>query len=222
MKSKVCGLPSLEVAERIIALKPDSIGIYCWGEDWAERGRNFCSFEVGKMIAKKAKIADVDTFYLTFALTAEELVEEWNKVQTSHIQLLNDIKPTEITKAKYRLPDVNLVKVVGIVSMKSIEEARDYMNCHEIDALLLDSRVSGTVRGGTGMTHDWNVSCAIVSESPKPVWLAGGIRPENVMDAMKKVRPYGIDAETGLQNADGSKNYEAIEDFIRLIKKFEQ
>ena len=83
----------------------------------------------------------------------------------------------------------------------------------------MDSR-SGDARGGTGKTHDWNVSKQIVQTITKPVWLAGGIRLHNVEEAMATVSPYGIDVETGVQNPDGTKNYEAIESFIKLVQKF--
>jgi phosphoribosylanthranilate isomerase len=71
-----------------------------------------------------------------------------------------------------------------------------------VDALLLDSgNQSLAVKelGGTGRTHDWGVSRRIVEASPVPVFLAGGLRPENVAEAVRAVRPFGLDVCSGVR-----------------------
>lgn len=217
MKSKICGIPTVDVAKRIISLGPDAIGVYCWKE--AEKGANFVTIKIAQQIVELATAASINTFYLTYALTAKEAFEDCSAIGNTHIQLLGDMPAEEIAKLRTMLPALQAVKVIGVTGPESIGEARQYAHSSAVDQLLLDSR-SGSVRGGTGKTHDWSISRQIAQETTKPVWLAGGIRLHNVQEAMTVVRPYGIDVETGVQNQDGTKNYDAVQDFIKLVRGF--
>ena len=102
---------------------------------------------------------------------------------------------------------------------RSIEFSQLYEKCNYVDELLLDSR-TGNKTGGTGIVHEWNISRRIVRQSRKPVWLAGGLKISNLKEAIRTVKPYGVDVETGVQNPDGSKNYYSINEFISIAKSF--
>lgn len=171
MKSKICGMPSIEIAKQVIALKPDAIGLYCWLEK--EKGANFITIEVARQIAALAAEQSIETFYLTYGLTVEEVVRDCSAIGNTHVQLLGDIPTSELVKLKTMLPALQTVKVIGVTGPESVEEALAYAHSDAVDQILLDSR-SGAVRGGTGKTHDWSVSRQIAEASPKPVWLAGG------------------------------------------------
>ena len=73
-------------------------------------------------------------------------------------------------------------------------------------------------RGGTGKTHDWSISAKIVKEIRKPVFLAGGLNPENVREAIKTVKPFAVDANSGVKEKPRIKNYEKIKEFVRYAK----
>ena len=218
MKSKICGLTSLEVAKRIIVLKPDAIGIYCWPE--TGRGDNSTTKEIARDVVQLATSASIQSFYLTYTVTAKEAYEDCALIGNTHIQIIGDMPLTEIAQLKELLPELQTVKVIGVTGPESLDEARMYAASSAVDQLLLDSRSTAGARGGTGKTHDWNISRKIVEECTKPVWLAGGIRLHNVKDAINTVRPYGIDVETGVQTPDGTKDYEAIERFIVTVRDF--
>lgn len=82
------------------------------------------------------------------------------------------------------------------------------------DALLLDSRTHDRL-GGTGETHDWDVSREIVEAMhPLPVYLAGGLRPENVAEAIRRVHPAGIDVNSGVEDGRGAKDVGRLRAFI--------
>ena len=84
----------------------------------------------------------------------------------------------------------------------------------DADALLLDTRTADRL-GGTGRTHDWSVSARIVAAAaPVPVYLAGGLRPENVVEAVERVRPAGVDANSGVEDANGRKDLERMRAFV--------
>ena len=84
------------------------------------------------------------------------------------------------------------------------------------DALLLDSRTKDRL-GGTGITHDWNISKEIVAKSKVPVILAGGLTEKNVYDAVKKVKPFGVDVNSGVED-NGWKSYEKVLKFVEDSK----
>jgi len=83
------------------------------------------------------------------------------------------------------------------------------------DAIILDSLDPSTGRkGATGLVHDWSLSRRIVEVAQVPVILAGGLNPENVARAILEVRPHGVDAHTGLEEADGTRSFDKIQAFV--------
>jgi phosphoribosylanthranilate isomerase len=92
------------------------------------------------------------------------------------------------------------VQVVHVTGEESFAEAMSA--ARHVDALLLDSgdqSLPVKELGGTGRTHDWRVSRRVVEASPAPVFLAGGLRPENVAGAVEAVGPFGLDVCSGVR-----------------------
>ena len=88
------------------------------------------------------------------------------------------------------------------------------------DCLFLDSINTKTNQfGGTGLTHDWNKSAEIVRNSKLPVVLAGGLNPNNVKEAIKIVKPYGVDTNSGCKGKDGFRDEENTYLFIKNSKE---
>jgi phosphoribosylanthranilate isomerase len=89
----------------------------------------------------------------------------------------------------------------------------------DVDAILLDSgRPTARVPelGGTGRVHDWEVSRRVVGAVDRPVWLAGGLNPDNVADAIATVRPFGVDVCSGVRT-DGGLDPVKLEAFVRAV-----
>jgi len=89
-----------------------------------------------------------------------------------------------------------------------------------VDALLLDSgNPSLRVKelGGTGRTHDWTLSARIVAQSRVPVFLAGGLNSENVLEAIRQVRPFGVDVCSGVRTAD-ELDEDKLERFMSQVR----
>ena len=87
------------------------------------------------------------------------------------------------------------------------------------DAILLDSFVSGR-HGGTGAIHDWNLSKRVKRAiHPKPLILAGGLKPENVREAIRTVQPYAVDVSTGVELRPSIKDPEKVLAFIENAKE---
>ena len=103
-----------------------------------------------------------------------------------------------------------MIKAINVTDGSAVEQAKVYEPFS--DMILLDTK-SGRRIGGTGKTHDWNISKKIVEQIDVPVVLAGGLNPENIKEAVKKVMPFGIDANSGLEHKDGSKDLEKVRKF---------
>ncbi|MBU0678091.1 MAG: phosphoribosylanthranilate isomerase [Verrucomicrobia bacterium] len=91
------------------------------------------------------------------------------------------------------------------------------LNSYPVDAFLVDS-YSTESPGGTGKTVDWSVAADFVRNSPKNVLLAGGLRPENVGEAVDMVHPWGVDVSSGVEASPGRKDLEKVREFIEACR----
>ena len=145
----------------------------------------------------------VATFLLTAETETEAIVRQQRRTGTGVLQLVDRVAPSVRRDLRRRLPGIGIVQVVHVQGASALEEAVEA--ARDSDAILLDSGAPDReVRelGGTGRTHDWSISRAVVEAvTPVPVFLAGGLTPENVGEAVGRVRPWGLDACTGLRTA---------------------
>ena len=144
----------------------------------------------------------VATFLLTRETDVAAIVDHVRRTRPSTVQLVDERAVPAHAELRVALPGVRIVQVIHVEDGTAIDRAVDA--ARTADALLLDSgRPSLDVPefGGTGRVHDWSVSRAIVEAALVPVFLAGGLTPDNVVDAMEHVRPYGLDLCSGLRRA---------------------
>lgn len=128
------------------------------------------------------------------------LVEQVRHCATPWVQICDDASPDAWSALHAALPNVRILQVVHVHGPAAIDQARTIAPF--VDAILLDSGTPtgpNPVFGGTGRTHDWSISRAIVQTCGRPVFLAGGLRPENVADAWHTVRPFGLDLCSGVR-----------------------
>jgi phosphoribosylanthranilate isomerase len=159
----------------------------------------------------------VATFLLTCKQDADSIVEQQRRCRVNTLQLCDRVARDVHRELRERLFGVSIVQVVHVSGEESYEEALRV--ARDVDALLLDSgNQSLAVKelGGTGRTHDWRVSRSIVEASPVPVFLAGGLRPENVAEAVESVRPFGLDVCSGVRT-DGRLDAEKLKRFFEHI-----
>src|ERR687886_1721188 len=136
----------------------------------------------------------VASFLLTCKTDAEEIIAQQRSLRANTLQLCDRLERGTHRDLRAALPGIALVQVVHVQSEASVDEALRV--APEVDALLLDSgnqQLAVKELGGTGRTHDWRLSRRIVEQAGKPVFLAGGLRSENVRAAIEQVRPYGLD-----------------------------
>ena len=159
----------------------------------------------------------VSTFLLTSSRKVDEIVGQQRRFGVDTIQLCDDIPPEDILELRRLTPGISIVQVIHVVGDEAIDQAR--MAVRAAHALLLDSgNPSKAVKelGGTGRIHDWAVSRKIRDEVEIPVWLAGGLTPDNIGDAIRQVWPFGVDVCSGLRT-DGLLNEEKLIRFVQNL-----
>ena len=105
-----------------------------------------------------------------------------------------------------------VIKAWRIRTKADIQDLLPYQEV--VKAFLLDAW-SPSAHGGTGETFDWSIAIEAKKVLSKPIILAGGLKPENIAQAVKQVRPWGVDVSSGVENAPGKKNIDLVADFIR-------
>jgi phosphoribosylanthranilate isomerase len=136
----------------------------------------------------------IATFLLTSETRAEAIVDHLRRCLTNTVQLVDRAEEGAHVEIRRALPHVKIVQVLHVTDENVIEEARGL--AHTVDAFLLDSGnpdLAVKELGGTGRVHDWNLSRRIVEAVARPVFLAGGLGPDNVAEAIARVRPFGVD-----------------------------
>jgi phosphoribosylanthranilate isomerase len=145
----------------------------------------------------------VATFLLTSEQSAERIIEQQRRCRTNTLQMCDRLRHGTHDELRRALPGVRLVQVVHVRGPESLAEAVEV--APRVDALLLDSgNPSLAVKelGGTGRTHDWALSRAIRERVDVPVFLAGGLRPDNARAAVETVAPFGLDLCSSVRTGD--------------------
>ncbi len=140
------------------------------------------------------------TFLLTAKQDAASIVAQHERCGTTTIQLVDALHPAELLAIRRALRSVELVQVIHVTGEAAFDEAVAVASM--VDAVLLDSGdPSRAVKelGGTGRVHDWALSRRIRDAVPCPVYLAGGLTPNNVAAAIGAVDPYGLDLCSGVR-----------------------
>ncbi len=156
------------------------------------------------LIAEIAAIAPpaAGTFLLTSATEPDAIVAQQRRCGVNTLQLCDALAAGAYPALRQALPGIALVQVIHVRGEDAVVEARRVAPL--VDGLLLDSgNPAARVKelGGTGRVHDWRLSRRIVAEVPRPVFLAGGLNAGNVADAIRRVRPWGVDLCTGVRSA---------------------
>lgn len=173
-----------------------------------------------RKIAEIARIVPppVGCFLLTSEEKAADIAEHLLRTGVPTVQLVRHLSLSETLSLDRNLLTTRRVQVIHMEDESAlglIEKYEPYVH-----AFLLDSgRPSADTPelGGTGRTHDWALSRAFVEKTSKPVFLAGGLTPENVQDAILTVRPFGVDVCTGVRT-NGHLDPKKLDDFMAAVR----
>ena len=213
MKIKICCVKSITEAEFVIQHGADAIGLVADMPSGPGIINDELIYEISKSFKQK-----IETFLLTSRINAQEIIEHHASTQTSTIQMVDEIDNQAYQVIADALPGVNLVQVIHIEDDSSYAKAIE--KSKYVDYLLLDSgKPSEEIKklGGTGETHNWEISRAVVKDSNIPVFLAGGLNKNNIIEAINFVRPYGIDLCSGVRTNDALDKNKLIQ-FMNFVR----
>ncbi len=192
---KVCCIADVQEARLAVRQGADALGLVSW-------------MPSGPGVLDEATIAEVAaavpppvaSFLLTCARDFPTLRDQQRRLGADVLQLCDAVSPEVHRQLRAALPGIRLVQVIHVQGPESLDEA--LAAAPTVDALLLDSGRPGLPvkeLGGTGRRHDWSVSRRIREASPVPVFLAGGLTPGNVAEAVRTVGPFGLDVCSGVR-----------------------
>lgn len=164
----------------------------------------------------------VARFCLSSAETAADLRDEARAGGAETVQIVRHVDPSELEKLARLDPVLRRVQVIHVEDRTALDLIKEYKRFAH--AFLLDSGRPGSPvaeLGGTGRTHDWEISAEFVRQSPHPVFLAGGLRPDNVADAIRAVQPFGLDLCSGIRTS-GSLDPDLLAAFMRAVRAADQ
>ena len=212
-KIKICCIANIEEAELAIKYGADAIGLV----SEMPSGPGVIDYDTIIEVAKSVT-GRIDTFLLTSKRTATEIIDQLKNCKTSTVQICDSLISGSHLDIKKDLPNVKIVQVIHVVDESSVEEAIE--SAKTADALLLDSgnqKLAVKELGGTGRTHNWELSRQIVDGVKIPVYLAGGLNPANVKEAIETVHPFGVDICSGLRT-NGNLDETKLSEYVKLVK----
>lgn len=197
---KICCMQSVDEAQLAIESGADAIGLVSAMPSGPGPIAEEMIAEIAAWARQTGDGRTVQTFLLTCVTDPDSIAAQHARCGTTTIQLCDVLENGAYAKLRAAVPDVALVQVIHVRGEDAVREAKEA--APHVDAILLDSgNPALTVKelGGTGRVHDWALSRRIRDSVDLPVWLAGGLRPDNVARAVDVVEPYGVDVCSGLR-----------------------
>jgi phosphoribosylanthranilate isomerase len=213
VKIKICCIASVEEAAMAIHHGADAVGLV----SKMPSGPGPIADELIADIAKTIPSA-IDSFLLTCEQSAAQIIDHVLRTGTGTVQIVDELSGGTYQQIRDVLPGLKIVQVIHVTGDESIAQAlhiQDY-----VDYILLDSgnpKAAIKTLGGTGNTHNWNISRELVKAVSIPVFLAGGLNAGNVQEAIQTVQPYGVDICSGVRT-DGKLHKQKLADFINAVR----
>lgn len=201
VKVKICGLTNLADAQVAVAAGADLLGFVFYDKS----PRHIAIPEAGEIARRlPAFVAKVGVFVNAPAAT---VVQAISACRLNMLQFHGDEPPEFCTQ-------------FGVMSLKAFRvrdvESLAALPAYGTDAYLLDAYSSSGL-GGTGEQFNWDLAVE-AQNLGKPIFLAGGLTPENVAEAVRKVQPFGVDVSSGVESSPGIKDHAKVKAFIAAAK----
>jgi len=200
---KICGITNIKDAKEVTKLGADALGFI------------FYEKSPRKITKEKAReiIGSLPKGIVKVGLFVDELEERVNEI-TSYcnfdiLQFHGDETPDYCKKFPQKI-----IKAFRIRDKESLVDIPKY----EVDYYLLDA-YSEELPGGTGRTFNWDLAKE-AKKFGRPIILSGGLNPENIIEAIEKVSPFGVDVSSGVELYPGKKDHKKLEEFITKVKGF--
>ncbi|MDJ0689807.1 MAG: phosphoribosylanthranilate isomerase [Xenococcaceae cyanobacterium MO_188.B32] len=206
MRIKICGITKPEQGKAIAELGATTLGFIC-----VERSPRYVTPETIAIITEHIPV-NVERIGVFANATQQEIATIVTEGNLTGVQLHGDESPQFCQKLSKILPsEIELIKALRIKNLDSLTNAQIYYDV--VDTILLDAYHTHLL-GGTGTTLNWKD--LINFQPPLPWLLAGGLTPDNILEALERVQPHGIDLSSGVERSPGDK------DLDKVAKLFQQ
>ena len=213
MRIKICGIRTPEDGLAAAQLGADAIGVLV-GQ--AHPSPDFISAAAARRILQGLPplVSGVLVSHVSDPALLSALIQE---VRPAAVQIHSPMAVDDVAQVRRNHPGLTLLKAVHIHHEPPLAFVHRYAAV--VDGVVADScnPDSGQV-GGTGLTHDWQHSAALVKQSSVPLLLAGGLNADNVAAAIAQVQPWGVDVNSGVKTADGRQCRERMAQFITAVR----
>ena len=202
VRVKICGITTPEDARMVAEAGADAVGVV-----FADSARQVTVSQAARIVAALPPwVTAVGVFVNA---TAEAIAEAAREAGLGAVQLHGDESPGEVNDAARQ---AKVIKAFRIGSERDLAEARDALGQCRPHACLVDARVEGRY-GGTGEKAPWDLVATVCKEF-WPLILSGGLAPDNVAEAIRTVRPFGVEASSGVERSPGRKDPDMVRAFV--------
>jgi phosphoribosylanthranilate isomerase len=206
MRVKICGITKPEQGKAIAQLGATALGFIC-----VQASPRYVTPQQIRAVVEQL-LVQVDRIGVFADATIEEICQIVADSNLSAVQLHGNESSEFCEKLRQSLPGVEIVKALRVKTPECLDRAATYAKC--VDTLLLDA-YHPQLLGGTGKTLDW---VTLQQFRPTCPWLlAGGLTPDNVLDALRELQPSGIDLSSGVERSPGDKDLDKVAQLFEKI-----
>ncbi len=211
VKIKLCGFTREDDVKEAVSLGVDFIGFIIDVPIGTPRSITLArAVELDRLVPD-----DVKSVAVLMPKTASEVRIVAKSLRPDRIQLHGHESPAFIEEIRDSV-SCQLIKALPANTDESVTEAKAYADL--VDYVLIDTKLGDKI-GGTGQPHDWDVSKKIKHAiTPTPLFLSGGLDPDNVAAAVERVAPYAVDAASGIEGPPGRKDHAKMHAFVQAVR----
>ena len=209
MRVKICGIKQPDQGKAIAIAGATALGFICV----PNTPRYVTKQQIRAVVEQLPK--QIDQIGVFANSSVEEICQIVEFAGLTGVQLHGDESPEFCHQLRSMLPGIEIIKALRIKNSQALEQVEIYFS--SVDTLLLDA-YNPQMLGGTGATLDWKT---LQQFQPGCPWLlAGGLTPDNVLDALKQVNPNGIDLSSGVERAPGDKDLDKVAKLFEKLGQF--
>ena len=212
---KICCISTRHELDTAVMLGVDALGLVAQ----MPTGPGIISDDQVRALARHTPVS-VASFLLTSETTTQAIIAHQCRTAASTLQIVDALSEGTYKDLRTALPGIGLMQVVHMTGPKAFDEARRV--APHVDGVLLDSgnpNLAVKELGGTGRTHNWDTSRRIREALDIPVFLAGGLTPENVREALDTVHPFGVDVCSGVRT-NGHLDADKLRRFVEVVRQY--
>ena len=211
VKVKICGITNFEDAVAATEAGADMLGFnyYRPSSRYIEPDR---AREIVESLRSNVQNGSPTMVGVFVDESIDSVVRFVNEMSLDAVQLHGDESPEFCAELKSLLPGKAIIKALRVNGSFDPQSASSY----SVQAIMLDA-FHEQLRGGTGRVIDWDIAKTVRDLVPQ-LWLSGGLSPENVAEAISRVRPFAVDACSSLESAPGRKDASRVKEFVRAVR----